>query len=370
MITSTLSFGSYVRANVTLDDIVATSPCLDDDDSAAQCYDCAIGPEWIQLGLLKKTSYNHDTSILQFRLPEGKQRLSLPVGAFLLIRHEEKPEIVRPYTAVHDDDVLNGHLDNSDDETGSFEILCKRYDEWGKKEAPDTHFLFTKTDHSYRPPGIMSQWLHSLVPGDKVSFQFNGRCCGSLGRRLSLFSPTSSSVIKTGTITMIAVGVGVAPMIHTLRSLFNQHEQDLKENVLTSPRWKVVLLYGVREVRDILMKEQLESWRMSFPDMFSIVYCVGSRWNNVIWGAKSKTEYVPPKPPVDFDTIADHASLGWVNEEKIKTYGYPPASDTIVIVCGLPGVYQKLCGPRTTNDLLDDCALKNLGYSNHMVIKL
>ena len=362
MITSSLSFGSYVRANVTLDDIATTSLSLvDDDDNALKCYDCAIGPEWTQLELLKKTSYNHDTSILQFRLPEGKQRLSLPVGAFLLIRHEEKPEIVRPYTAVHDDNILNGHLNNSDNETGSFEILCKRYDEWGKKEAPDTHFLFTKTDHSYRPPGIMSQWLHNLLLGDKVSFQFNGRCCGSLGRRLST---------PSGTITMIAVGVGVAPMIHTLRFLFNQREQDVKVNVLTSPRWKVVLLYGVREVRDILMKEQLESWRVTFPDMFSIVYCVGSRWANVIWGAKSKTEYVPPTPPVDFDTIADHASLGWVNEEKIKTYGFPPASDTIVIVCGLPGVYQKLCGPRTTTELIDDCALKNLGYSNNMVMKL
>ena len=368
MITSTLSFGSYVRAQVTLDDI-ATTPFSVDDHNAMKCNDCAIGSEWTQLELLKKRAYNHDTAILEFRLPKGKKRLSLPVGAFLLIRHEEKPEIIRPYTAVHDDQVLNGHLNNADNTTGSFEILCKRYDEWGKKEAPDTHFLFTKTDHSYRPPGIMSQWLHSLLPGDKVSFQFNGRCCGSLGRRISSYTTTPSD-INNGTITMIAVGVGVAPMIHTLRFLFNQREQDLKENVLTSPRWKVVLLYGVREVRDILMKEQLESWRMSYPDMFSIVYCVGSRWTNVIWGAKSKTEYIPPPPPVGFETIADHAALGWVNEEKIKMYGFPPTSNTIVIVCGLPGVYQKLCGPRTSTELIDDCVLKNLGYSNNMVIKL
>ena len=61
---------------------------------------------------------------------------------------------------------------------------------------------------------------------------------------------------------------------------------------------------------------------------------------------------------------------GWVNEDKIKRHGFPPGDDTFVAVCGLPGVYDKLCGPRESEALTQGSALHSLGYTSAMVVKL
>ncbi len=63
-----------------------------------------------------------------------------------------------------------------------------------------------------------------------------------------------------------------------------------------------------RTVADILMRELLEDWQDRYAHMFRVVYCVGSRWANVHYGAKTKTEYVPPPPPVGFSELS-HAEM-------------------------------------------------------------
>lgn len=90
-------------------------------------------------------------------------------------------------------------------------------------------------------------------------------------------------------ITMIAVGVGIAPMIHTLRAIFRHRDRQIDlekksiENSSTdsspssaSTKIMVQLLYGVREVTDILLREQIETWREKYGDIFSVLYCVGT----------------------------------------------------------------------------------------------
>jgi NAD(P)H-flavin reductase len=91
---------------------------------------------------------------------------------------------------------------------------------------------------------------------------------------------------------MIAVGVGIAPMIHTLRAIFRHRDRQIdlekksietNENSSTdsssssaSTKIMVQLLYGVREVTDILLREQIETWREKYSDIFSVLYCVGT----------------------------------------------------------------------------------------------
>ena len=101
---------------------------------------------------------------------------------------------------------------------------------------------------------------------------------------------------------------------------------------------------------------------------FKVVYCIGSRWSNVIMGAKTSD----PKGPAlgkKIEGIEDKAEIGWIDEEKIRMHGFPPAEDTMVLVCGLPGVYDKLCGPRNSVSLPKGCVLSNLGYTEEMVLK-
>ena len=61
---------------------------------------------------------------------------------------------------------------------------------------------------------------------------------------------------------------------------------------------------------------------------------------------------------------------GWVDGDKIQRHGFPPDDSVRVLVCGLPGVYDKLCGPRDQAALSPGSVLAGLGYSSEMVIKL
>ena len=55
------------------------------------------------------------------------------------------------------------------------------------------------------------------------------------------------------------------------------------------------------------MRELLEQWQDAYPSIFKVVFCVGSRWTNVHWGAKTKNkdkeEYIPPVIPKGFEEL-------------------------------------------------------------------
>ena len=269
---------------------------------------------------------------------------------------------------------------------------------------------------------------------------------------------------------MLAVGVGIAPMIRVLRAVFD-------ENNFATKDIKINLLYGVKDQEDILMKDFLEEMQeksvtssppppptaLPFPlvpstpptssaatttslnenddgatqplpkvitttsspssssstgedgdennygggqtmypftptapsekrpsfgsprsrsnskigqgngkkgeKRFKVVYCVGSRWNNIVIGALTNQPKGPELEKKIEGLEKDKAEVGWIDEEKIKKYGFPPAKDTMVLVCGLPAVYDKICGPRCSSSLPEYSALKNLGYSDEMVLK-
>ena len=121
---------------------------------------------------------------------------------------------------------------------------------------------------------------------------------------------------------MLAVGVGIAPMLQALHA------------VLTGPEdsTQIVFLYGNRTVEDILMREKLDSWAVEFRSRFRMVYVVGTRWNNFIIGAKTDHP-ISPDPPDGFDSLSNGITVGvqgWIGEEHVKNYAFPPANDTQV----------------------------------------
>mmetsp|Transcript_18459 Transcript_18459/g.42112 ORF Transcript_18459/g.42112 Transcript_18459/m.42112 type:complete len:173 (-) Transcript_18459:277-795(-) len=171
---------------------------------------------------------------------------------------------------------------------------------------------------------------------------------------------------------MIAVGVGIAPMVQAL------------EKILETPgdKTEVVLLYGNRSIRDILLREKLDEWSRVHGHRFKVVYAVGSRWANVHFGMKKAAKQGfstsiddLKQPPVakGFESLEVSASqakeLGWVDESAIRRHGFSPSDETRVFVCGLPGVYDKLCGPRTERGLPADSALARLGFQEGGVVK-
>ena len=68
-------------------------------------------------------------------------------------------------------------------------------------------------------------------------------------------------------------------------------------------------------------------------------------------------------PPIQLDS-------GRIGRGKIEQYLPPPAPDVLLFVCGVPAMYDELCGPRTEKDLPDGCVLQAMGYTSEMVAKM
>lgn len=318
---------------------------IDDDRFIDKCSDCAIGPTWTALELTSIKTYNHDTSIFEFKLSDPTMNLNLPVTAHFLVKAYSEGEVhVRPYTAI-------------EESPGTFKMMVKLYKQWGVPESQlktRSVFLYAKTDHSYRPPGIVSNYIHSLHIGDTLEFKYNEICQGKIQ------FPFDETITN---LTMIAVGAGVAPMIRILRALLE--ETQIHNNIKS-----IRLLYGVRTVDDILQRELLDRWHDA-SNNFKVCYCIGSRWSNVHFHAKTSNAQGPPVPR-GWDSVPDdRKELGWVDGEKVARRGSSDSQDERhrIFICGLPGVYLSLAGPRSDVTVGNNTQLGRLGYRDFQVIK-
>ena len=180
---------------------------------------CVIPTSWTPLPLLEKRAVNHDSWLFDFGLPplpsttaEHGHTLHLPVCSCLLLRapgceHASKGggDAVRPYTPV-----------SAPTLAGRFTLLVKVYREWG-----DPAYA-----HSYRPAGAVSNYLAGLRPGvDTAQF-----CHVARNVKVPLPFPAAAVALSAGstrpplhagvkTLTMVAVGAGVAPMVQALELL-------------------------------------------------------------------------------------------------------------------------------------------------------
>ena len=127
-------------------------------------FDCCIPTDWIDLPLLRISPYNHDTSIFSFGLPQGHKHLGLSTcGCLLLLAPDCEHgggDAVRPYTPV-----------SPSNAEGHFDLLVKRYDQWGQVCLPGSifaSFSYNVTNHSYKPKGAVSNYIFSRRVGDLV----------------------------------------------------------------------------------------------------------------------------------------------------------------------------------------------------------
>lgn len=357
MIDCDVSFGAFVpKVPKIYQDMACEDGDNDNSNSEDRASPCAIGPRWSALMLRSRSKYNHDTSIFEFDLPDSNSFLELPVTAHILVKAPgqdgEERSAVRPYAAI------------KETKKGSFSLMVKRYDEWGVPESDQSqnrYFLYVKTDHSYKPPGVVSTYIHSLKVGQSLDFKHNAVCLGKVDY------PFHESITA---ITMIGVGIGVTPMIRILQAILDNNNLKTACPHVT----KIRLLYGVRTVADILQREQLDKWhdQCALTDgRFQVCYCVGSRWANINFGAKTSSKEGPALPEGWNDIDSDRRALGWVNGDKIQKYGASNSDDDghRVFICGLPGVYMALAGARTNPTVERGTELHQLGYQNHQVVK-
>lgn len=308
---------------------------------------------WTECPLQRVIEYNHDTSIFVFRTSTDEPLKLSACGCLLL----DSGDAIRPYTPIaesHQFDRIVG-LDKSCS-PGEFALLVKRYREWGYK--PEGDFDTPSFKASYRPAGTVSNYIHGR-PGTV---------------RLKLGDLKAQYPFDGDRINMIAVGAGIAPMIQALHPLLFEGDGQQKT--------PIVLFYGNRSVDDILLRETLEEWTGRFQRL-TVVHCVGSRYANINFGLKKKvkngwsTTYedlqAPPVPP-KFEQLPESSNqkkeIGWVSEKHLRKHAFPPNPTTLTFVCGLPAVYDSICGPRLDPHISQNSALGRIGYQSDRVIKL
>jgi len=254
--------------------------------------------EFLEVPVLSVRHETHNSKVVTFALPEGVS-LELPISSAIVMNAPgagpEGKDVARPYNPISSNEVR-----------GSFELLIKVYDD-----------------------GHASAFAGRLKPGDMVGFK---QVKPNVKGWRYPFGKES--------ITMLAGGTGIAPMIQALYPLLKT----------AGDTTKVRLLYGNLTPEDIMLKAELDQLAEDHSDRFELTYIVGRE---------------------DFDDTAIDSygwggEVGWIDEEKIGRLAFPPSPRTAVWVCGVDDMYTSLAGSRM-KPLAPGSALHNLGYTEEMV---
>ena len=276
---------------------------------------CWLPTTWVSLPLVAREQHTHDTTLYDFGIPGNPApSLSLPTCACLLLRAPGRGRKAGGGPTDFDgSDAVRPYTPISDESVkGSFRLLVKRYQD-----------------------GSVSDYLHGLPLGATVDF-----------RHISFNVKEQYPFEGKQRITLLCGGTGIAPMYQALLKLMGP--SDTRE---------VTLVYGSKSEADILLRDELEAFAQAAPERFKLVHVLGDRPDGAApEGWQSAGAY--------------SASSGWIDKAKVEEFCHPPADDTLVFVCGVPGLYDSLCGPRTERDLAEGSVLHQLGYSASMVAKM
>ncbi|KAH0614709.1 uncharacterized protein H6S33_000345 [Morchella sextelata] len=250
---------------------------------------------WVDLPLISTEYLSPTTKLLRFALPSEDHVSGLHVASAILTKHkgpnDAKPTI-RPYTPINDEDV-RGHMD----------LLVKRYE-----------------------GGPMSTHLHEMAPDQRLSVK------GPIPKYE--WAPN-----KHEHVVMIAGGTGITPMWQLMRAIFKNPED----------KTKVTLVFGNRNVDEILLRKELAELENTYPQRFRAFYLLDKAPAGENW-----------------------ARQGYVDKALLKTVCPEPGSGNVkIFVCGPPGLYTAVSGSKKSPSDQGELTgiLKELGYSKDDVYK-
>jgi len=178
--------------------------------------------------------------------------------------------------------------------------------------------------------GVVSQWLNNLQVGSMVGF-----------KHIKFNIKSQYPFEGKSKINMICGGTGITPMYQALHKIANTPGDSLQ----------VRLLCGNKSPADILLDKELEALVEKAGGRVQVTHVVGTQ--------QDQTE-IPGWA----------GERGWVDEDKVKRLCFPPAADVLTMVCGVPGLYDVMCGPRTEPEVKEGTVLARLGYTQEMVAKM
>lgn len=172
----------------------------------------------------------------------------------------------------------------------------------------------------------MSQYLESLQIGDEIQIRgpsgnliYNSN--GNFSIKQAKNSPSINLNFKK--LGMIAGGTGITPMLQIIRHVLKN----------ANDKTQIWLIFANQNEKNIILKEELDEATKNHSDRLSIWYTIDTAEN-------SDWPY----------------STGFVNSEMIENHFPPPGDDTLVLMCGPPGMIKYACTPN----------LDNLGYTKSL----
>ncbi|ERS97517.1 hypothetical protein HMPREF1624_05686 [Sporothrix schenckii ATCC 58251] len=173
------------------------------------------------LTLASSETVNHNVKHLRFDLPDPKTPSGLTVTSALLsitFPNGRWLPVLRPYTPINDTDDL-----------GRIDFLIKKY-----------------------PDGKQSSYMHSLQPGDAVTFF-----------RIPGYSWTPN---EQPHVALVAGGQGITPCYQLLRGILRN----------SSDRTNVTLVWGVNTEADLILDKELAALQAQYPGRLTTQYVVST----------------------------------------------------------------------------------------------
>ncbi|KAJ1435186.1 Riboflavin synthase-like beta-barrel [Sesbania bispinosa] len=173
------------------------------------------------------------------------------------------------------------------------------------------------------PEGKMSQHFASLKPGDVIEVK------GPIEKLR--YTPNMKKHIG-----MIAGGTGITPMLQVIEAILKNPDD----------KTQISLLYANVSPDDILLKQKLDILAASHPNL--------------------KIFYI-----VDNPTKSWRGGAGYISEDMVVKGLPSPSDDTLVLVCGPPGMMEHISGDKAKDRSQGELTglLKELGYTEQMVYK-
>ncbi|KAL8758282.1 MAG: hypothetical protein Q9184_003971, partial [Pyrenodesmia sp. 2 TL-2023] len=175
------------------------------------------------------------------------------------------------------------------------------------------------------PNGPMSEHFHSMDPLQRLDFK------GPIPKY-----PWSPN--KHDHICLISGGTGITPMYQLCRAIFSN----------PADKTKVTLVFGNVKEEDILLKREFEDLENTYPQRFRAFYMLDQ----------------PPEGWMQ--------GTGYINLDLLKKVLPEPKVENIkIFVCGPPGMYKAISGPKKSPSDQGDLGgiLKELGYTKDQVYK-